>query len=86
MKPNAIALQSIPRLLVRLPDAASAVGIAPRTFQRQLSAGEIGPAPIKLGGTTLFNLAEMEAWANSRRDGRLPTRAEWAQMRERGTD
>jgi len=81
MKVDPIPVQAVPRLLVRLPEAAVAVGIAPRTFQRLLAAGEVGPRPIKLHGSTVFNLDELRAWAGSAVDGRLPDRAAWAARR-----
>jgi hypothetical protein len=48
---------------------------------RLASAGRIGPQAIKVGGTTLFNRAELEVWAASAVDGVLPTRAEWTARR-----
>ena len=82
MKPEPLFIDVVPRLLVRLPEAAKALGIAPRTLQRLLSAGEIGPQPLRIGGSTVFALVELQAWAKSVVNGRLPNRSEWATQRK----
>jgi predicted DNA-binding transcriptional regulator AlpA len=69
-------------LLVSTSEAATVCGISKPSWYRLVSKGMIGPAPIKLGGRVLYNLAELRQWTASRApDGRLPGRREWQARR-----
>jgi predicted DNA-binding transcriptional regulator AlpA len=69
-------------LLIGARDLARLLSISTATLYRQLSAGKIGPAPVKLGARSLWNRAEIEEWTATRTaDGRLPDRRTWEALR-----
>ncbi|MBX3412419.1 MAG: helix-turn-helix domain-containing protein [Pirellulales bacterium] len=47
--------------MITVDELATILGLSKRTIWRLLSAGEI-PKPIRLGGSTRWVLAEIEAW------------------------
>jgi predicted DNA-binding transcriptional regulator AlpA len=62
-----------PPLLVSIDDAAAMVALSTATFYRRLSAGEVGPVPLELGGRRLFRVTDLRRWV---RLG-LPDRPAW---------
>ena len=64
-------------LLVSAPEAARLLGdISVASFYRRLSAGQIGPEPLALGGRKLFRVADLKRFV---RLG-LPDRATWLEL------
>lgn len=53
-----------PALLVTAEDVAGLLDISTRTLWRLVSAGKIVP-PLKLGGSTRWRRADIEAWVAS---------------------
>lgn len=66
-----------PPLLVDAKTAARLCGIGTSTFWRWDGAGRI-PRPVRLGGTTRWRLAELEAWI----EAGCPDRAAWKSLKE----
>ena len=69
------------QFLVGIADAAALCGISERGFKALLSAGKVGPEPVRLGERVLFARVELESWAASGHGGRLPDRQAWAAMK-----
>ena len=61
--------------LVRRVQAAILCGLGMSTFDRHDAAGLI-PQGIKIGGCKVWNVRELQAWA----DQGCPPRAEWSPM------
>jgi predicted DNA-binding transcriptional regulator AlpA len=59
-------------LLVAAKGGAKLTAVSERTFWSLNAARKI-PAPIKLGGKTLWRIAELQAWI----DAGCPARDEW---------
>lgn len=51
---------NLPRMIT-INELATILGMSKRTVWRLLSAGEI-PEPVRLGGSTRWPLAQVEAW------------------------
>ena len=60
-------------LLVGGKEGARLLGISPASFYRRLSAGQIGPVPLSLGGRKLFRVADLKRFVELG----LPDRATW---------
>jgi predicted DNA-binding transcriptional regulator AlpA len=64
--PPALAAKPKPQdgslaLLVAAPEAAQLCGVSEATWWRHHSAGRV-PAPVKLGGRTLWRRQQLELW------------------------
>ncbi len=76
---SAAQLQIVPELL-NVVQAASLCGLKKSNFYQQLSAGVIGPLPIKLGRSVRFSRAALLTWI----DAGCPPRSQW-QVRQHRT-
>ena len=65
------------RLLIGAKEVARLLSIVPSTLWSWHSAGKL-PAPIRLGGRTLWRRAELEAWVAAG----CPSRERWETFRE----
>ena len=63
-------------LLLSAENAAKLLGIGRSHFYGLHSSGRLGPLPIKLGGRTLWNRKELEAWVESK----CPSREQWCKF------
>ena len=66
------------RLLLSRAEAAAALGVGLRTFDRLESAGKIGPRPVKLGGSIRYSARALDAWIASAVRSELPDREQWS--------
>lgn len=57
--------------------AAALLGLSRSMFYKQLEAGRIGPAGVRLGKCIRFPLAELRAWAAAG----MPPRHKWERMK-----
>ncbi len=67
---------ALPPLLARASDAARLCGVSGATFDRLRSAGKI-PAPLRLGGSLCWRVAELAAWT----EAGCPDRKTWETLR-----
>ncbi len=65
------------KLLLSAQEAAAILGIGRAHFYGLLSAGLIGPLPIKLGRRSLWKADEIRSWVS--RD--CPPRSRWLAMK-----
>ena len=71
-------------ILIGRAEAAKALGLGLRTFDRWSQAGTIGPRPVRLGGKLLWRIDELRAWAKSGDgNGTLPDRVTWLDMQRK---
>lgn len=63
-------------LLVTHKGFSALISVSLASLYRRLAAGEIGPAPLSLGGRRLFKVAEIRRWVNAG----LPNRETWVAM------
>ncbi len=70
-------------LFIRKPGVAALLGISIRTLNRLIAGGKFGPQPVRLGGSAVFNVHEVEAWSASAVNGELPDRSTWAAMKRK---
>lgn len=64
-KSSANSLGARPPLLTTVRETAAQLRISKTTFYGLLSAGQIGPCPVRLGRRVLFRRAEVEAWVSA---------------------
>lgn len=70
------------QILIGRKEAAKLLCLGQRTFDRMNASGQLGPAPVRIGGKVLWRADELKAWAESA-DGQLPNRAQWQAMKRR---
>lgn len=68
------------RLTATDSELARMLGISSRHLWNLDKTAKIGPAPIKLGKSRRWNLADVRAWL----DAGAPGRAEWESQRSQG--
>ena len=61
-----ISVEEVPRLLLRKPEAAAALGIGIRTLDHLVSDGEI--KPIKIYSTVCFDPRDLRSWIDKQKD------------------
>ena len=69
--------KAIEPIAVSPEQAAALLGLSRSMFYKQLEAGHIGPAGVRLGKCIRFPLAELRAWAAAG----MPPRHEWERLK-----
>ena len=67
-------------ILVTRKQAAALLGMSERSFNRHKK--EIGPRPVKLGGTWYWRYGELCEWADAAVNGDLPDSMQWRARRK----
>jgi predicted DNA-binding transcriptional regulator AlpA len=85
---TSIAIQNPPReippveaLLIPASVAALMCGRSEASWWRDHAAERV-PAPVRLGGRTLWRVEELRQWI----DAGLPSREEWEALRQQGSE
>ena len=76
MTPERAARVGLQQLLLRSVDAAAVCGVSERTWRRWSATGLV-PAPLRIGGMSRWNYAELAAWASAG----SPSRERWGEMK-----
>ena len=66
------------QLLCSISQASQLLGIGKSKFYQMLSAGEIGPKPIMLGGKKMFAPDELRRWVQAG----CPNRDNWQAIKD----
>ncbi len=66
--------------LLSTRDVAKVLGISLATLWRKISAGQIGPRPVKIGRIQRYRPDELQAWIRAG----CPGRAQWDAMTKEG--